>query len=141
MTEFKTQTGRIAAPACRVFEVLSDWNQLGKIKKKISESQLRGFEFDADSCRFVVDSYGVGEIVVRISERIPCGVIKIKPEKSPIDFNALVSIEEENSEACLLTISLEAELPFMLKNILSPSIQKGMDRILDLLTEYSYLKP
>ncbi|MFA5470221.1 MAG: hypothetical protein WC230_05905, partial [Bacteroidales bacterium] len=86
----------------------------------------------------VVDSYGVGEIVVRIAERVPCTAIKIKADKSPIDFNAIVSIEEENPEASLLTINLEADLPFMLKNILSPSIQKGMDRILDLLTDYSY---
>ncbi|HOD26776.1 MAG: SRPBCC family protein [Bacteroidales bacterium] len=138
MTEFKTQTGRIAAPACRVFEVLSDWNQLEKIKEKIPESKLRGLEFDADSCRFVIDSYGVGEIALCISERNPCSAIKIKAEQSPIDFNAVISIEEENPEACLLTIGLEAALPFMLKHILSPSIQTGLDKILNLLTEYSY---
>ncbi len=138
MTEFKTQSARIEAPACRVFEVLCDWNQLEKFREKISESQLRGFDFDADSCRFVVDSYGVGEIVLRVSERIPCSEIKIKAERSPIGFTALIGIEEESPEACLLTISLEADLPFMLKHILSPSIQSGLDKILDLLTGYSY---
>ncbi len=138
MTKFTTQAGRVASPACRVYEVLSDWNQLHKIKNKISENKIRGFEFDADSCRFVIDSYGLGEVVVRISDRSPCSEIIIKPDKSPIDFVAAILIEEESPQTCLLTISLEADLPLMLKKILSPSVQKGIDRLLDLLTEYSY---
>ena len=80
MTEFVSEVKTIPFNEDRIFNMLSDLSNLGKVQDRIPQDKIQDFEFDKDSCSFSVAP--VGKITFQIVEREPNKTIKfttIKP--------------------------------------------------------------
>ena len=61
MTEFVSEVKTIPFNEDRIFNMLSDLSNLGKVQDRIPQDKIQDFEFDKDSCSFSVAP--VGKIV------------------------------------------------------------------------------
>ncbi len=67
MTEFVSEVKTIPFNEDRIFNMLSDLSNLGKVQDRIPQDKIQDFEFDKDSCSFSVAP--VGKITFQIVER------------------------------------------------------------------------
>lgn len=136
MTDFVSSVKVIDSPINAVFDTLSDWSRLESIKDKLPQDKVKHFECDSHSCRFQVDM--AGEIAVRIVEREPFKTIKMESEKSPIVFTAWIQLKEKDMTSCYVKLTLRADIPFMLKGMLSKPLEQGIEKAAEALASYSY---
>ena len=54
MTEFVSEVKTIPFNEDRIFNMLSDLSNLGKVQDRIPQDKIQDFEFDKDSCSFSV---------------------------------------------------------------------------------------
>ena len=64
MTEFVSEVKTIPFNEDRIFNMLSDLSNLGKVQDRIPQDKIQDFEFDKDSCSFSVAP--VGKITFQI---------------------------------------------------------------------------
>ena len=82
MTEFVSEVKTIPFNEDRIFNMLSDLSNLGKVQDRIPQDKIQDFEFDKDSCSFSVAP--VGKITFQIVEREPNKTIKFTTTNSPV---------------------------------------------------------
>ncbi|MBQ7945535.1 MAG: SRPBCC family protein [Bacteroidales bacterium] len=138
MNEFVSPVKIVPHPAQNVYDKLADWNNLSQVAPLLPSDKVEEFSFDADSCRFKVNAMGVGRIALRIIDREPFKTIKIASEESPISFTMWIQIKEKDSESCYIKLTLRADIPFMLKGMVSKPLQEGMEKIADVLSRLPY---
>lgn len=136
MTEFTSEIISIPHSQERVFNVLSDLNNLGKFQKDLSGLPIKDLTFDKDSCRFSAD--GVGKIAIRIVEREPFKTIKLVSESSPVDFTGWIQLVEAESGDTLLKLTLRADIPLFLKPMVSKPLEKGINKAAEALAAIPY---
>ena len=69
MTSFESPVKTIPAAIETVFDTLSDFSNLERLRDKIPEDKVQNFNCDPDNCRFTISP--AGNIAVRIVEREP----------------------------------------------------------------------
>jgi len=138
MTDFVSQIKIVPSSQHAVFDTLSDLNHLNKIESLIPSEKIRDISYDRDTVSFRVDMPGVGEMSLRIVEREPDNTIKMVTDKSPIPFTFWVQLKEKDSVSSFLKLTLRADLPFMLKGMLSKPLQEGIDKLADGLAAWTY---
>lgn len=138
MNEFVSPIKYINAPAQDVYVKLSDWNNLAQVAPLLPSDKVQDFQYDADSCSFQVNAMGVGKIALRIIDREPFKTIKISSEASPIAFTLWIQIKEKDEASCYIKLTLRADIPFMLKAMVSKPLQDGMDKIAETLAHLPY---
>lgn len=138
MNEFVSPIKCIARPAQDVYLKLSDWNNLSQVESLLPADKVQDFCYDADACSFNVQAMGVGRIALRIIEREPFKTIKIASESSPVAFTLWIQIKEKDADSCYIKLTLRADIPFMLKGMISKPLQEGMDKIAETLAALPY---
>ncbi|HKL92988.1 MAG TPA: hypothetical protein VJ871_06875 [Bacteroidales bacterium] len=136
MTEFTSEVQTIHYSAERVFERLSDLNQLDQLKASLPADKVSNFSCDRDSCQFNVSP--VGQISVRVIEREPFKTIKLTSEKSPISFTAWVQLKALAPDDTRLKLTMRADIPFMLKGMVQKPLQEGIQKAAEFLAGISY---
>ena len=132
-----------------VFAKLSNLKNLEQFvsAEKIEELKQNGvntsgfnvedFVASEDRCSFKISP--LGHIGVEIVEREPFKTIKFQGEKSvpfPVTFWVQLAAIGENS--CKIKLTLHAELSMMVKMMVGSYLEKGMDKVADLLTTIDY---
>ena len=99
--------------------------------------QLEDFEATEDRCSFKISP--VGNVGIEIIEREPFGTIKFQGEKSvpfPVTFWVQLAPVSENS--CKVRLTLHAELNMMIKMMVGGYLEKGIDKLAEMLTTLDY---
>ncbi len=96
----------------------------------LPEDKKAGVEADMDTIKASVSGFN---IAVQIVERVAYSKIVMKSIDSPFDFTAsfyfdAVANESQKTE---FYIEVEAEMNFMMKMMLKPKIQEGLDRLVE----------
>ncbi len=133
MTEFVSQTKVVPATQEAVFNKLSDWSQLESLSSMLPQDKVSDVHSDSDSVRFKPNLPGVGEMAVRIIEREPCKTIKIASEQSPVSFTAWLQLKEKDATSSYARITVRAEIPFLLKGMITKPLQEAIDKMADAL--------
>jgi len=136
MTDFTSDITPIPHSQDRVFKVLSDLNNIGKFQKNVEGLPIKDLTFDTDSCRFTVD--GVGKIALRIVEREPNKTIKLTSETSPVPFTCWIQLVEAGPNDTHLKLTLRADIPFLLKPMISKPLEKGIKKTAEALAAIPY---
>ena len=100
---------------------------------------LEDFVASEDRCSFKVNP--IGHVGIEIVEREPFKTIKFQGEKSvpfPVTFWVQLAVAEENS--CKIKLTLHAELGMMIKIMVNSYLEKGIDKLADLLSTVDYSK-
>ena len=127
MSDFISEIKTIPYNETKVFETLSNMENLGKIKDKLSYKDTKITDFDKDSCSFDVSP--IGSIKFRIIEREPNKTIKFQAEGTPIGVNMWIQLIGATPEETKMKLTIRAELNAFLKPMLTKPLEEGVEKI------------
>jgi hypothetical protein len=136
MTEFTSEIKTIPHNQQTVYEVLSDMENLEKIKDQIPADKIQDFTFDKDSCSFSVSP--IGKLKISIIDREPLKTIKFAADHAPIDVNMWIQLVPGTENETKMKLTVKADLNLFLKPVLSKPLQEGIDKVAAILTAIPY---
>ena len=132
-----------------VFTKLSDLKNLEQFvsAEKIEEIKnksgskgdfkLEDFVATEDRCSFKINP--VGNVGIEIVERDPFKTIKFQGEKSvPFPVTFWVQLAPVTDSSCKIRLTLHAEMNPMIKMMVNSYLEKGVEKLADLLTGINY---
>lgn len=144
---------QVNAPVERVYATLSDLNNLRPLieraqtdetlKEKMREA---GQENALDSLKDVtltsdtleIPAPMVGTISLRIIEREENKCIKFVTDKSPVNANLWIQVLPETESTSKLKLTIDADIPFMLKSMVGSKIREGIEKVADAIAMIQY---
>jgi hypothetical protein len=136
MTSFESSIKQIPYPQTAVYQSLSNLENLEKVRDRVPEDKIKDFSFDRDSVSINVDP--VGQISLRICEREEPKCIKFEAAQSPMPFNLWIQVLPVTETTSKMKLTLKADIPFMLKGMVSRPLQDGLEKIADALAQIPY---
>ena len=119
MTKFESNVKQIPYPVEDVYRNISDLSNLERVRDRIPQDKLQDFQFDSDSVQVSVSP--VGTIKLRICER---------------EENKCVKVDSTSSK---MKVTVKADIPFMLKGMVSGPLQDGVEKIADALSQIPFV--
>ena len=136
MSKFESSIKQIAYPQQSVYNMLSDLTNIERVKDKVPEDQLKDLTFDKDTISISVSP--VGQISMRIVERDEPKTIKFASENSPMSFNFWIQILPVNDTASKMKLTIDADIPFFAKGMVSGPLKEGIEKIAEALATIPY---
>ncbi|GHT62290.1 hypothetical protein FACS189451_06270 [Bacteroidia bacterium] len=136
MTEFTSEIKQLPYSEETIFEALSNLNNLEKVKDQIPQDKVQNFSFDRDSCTFNVSP--VGDVRFSIVEREPNKTIKFQADQLPVEVYLWIQLKEVDAQDTRMKLTVKANLNPFLKPMLSGPLQKGLDKVADVLAAVPY---
>ena len=131
MSKFESSIKQIAYPQQSVYNMLSDLTNIERVKDKVPEDKLQGLTFDKDTISVNVPP--VGAVSMRIIERDEPKTIKFASENSPMSFNFWIQILPVSDNSSKMKLTIDADIPFFAKGMVSKPLQEGIEKIADAL--------
>ena len=136
MSKFESSIKQINYPVEAVYRNISDLTNLERVRDRVPEDKLKDFQFDSDSVQVSVDPVGV--IKLRIIEREENKCVKFEAEQSPLPFNLWIQVLPVTAETSKMKVTVKADIPFMLKGMVSGPLQDGVEKIADALAQIPF---
>lgn len=121
--------------AAQVFGVLSDMNNIQRIKSKI-EGKVQDLQTTTDTCSFSVPPFGSASI--KVASREPNNTIVYESVNSPMAFKLWIQIKEVAPTQSAIRLTLKVDLNFMLKSMLGSKLEEGIDKVASALAKLPY---
>ena len=137
MTKFESNVKQIPYPVEDVYRNISDLSNLERVRDRIPQDKLQDFKFDSDSVQVSVSP--VGTIKLRICEREENKCVKFETEQSPLAFNLWMQVLPVDSASSKMKVTVKADIPFMLKGMVSGPLQDGVEKIADALSQIPFV--
>lgn len=137
MTKFESSVKQIPYPVEDVYRNISDLSNLERVRDRIPQDKLQDFQFDSDSVQVSVSP--VGTIKLRICEREENKCVKFETEQSPLAFNLWIQVLPVDSTSSKMKVTVKADIPFMLKGMVSGPLQDGVEKIADALSQIPFV--
>ncbi len=137
MAKFESSIKQVPYPQADVYRNISDLRNLEKVRERVPEDKLQSFSFDEDTVSVSVDP--VGQISLRIIEREEPKCVKFETTQSPMPFNLWIQVLPVTPETSKLKVTVKADIPFMLKGMISGPLQDGVEKIADALAMIPYV--
>jgi len=136
MAKFESSVKQVAASQQAVYNTISDLNNLERLRERLPQDKISDFSFDSDSLS--VSAPMVGQISLQIVDRDEPKCVKYGSTQSPIPFNVWIQVLSVDESTSKLKVTLDADIPFMLKAMVSGPLQQGVDKIAEVLTMIPY---
>ena len=133
---FESSIREIQAPQQAVYDMLSNLQNIEKVRDRIPEDKLKDFSFDNDSISINVAP--VGAIRMRIIEREEPKTIKFEAEQSPLPFNFWIQLLPVTDTSSKMKLTIKADINPFLKGMISKPLQEGLEKIADALMLIHY---
>jgi len=137
MTKFESSVKQIPYPVEDVYRNISDLSNLERVRDRVPEDKLNSFAFDSDSVSVNVSP--VGDLKLRIIEREENKCVKFETEQSPLPFNLWIQVLPVSDTESKMKVTVKADIPFMLKGMVSGPLQDGVEKIADALSQIPYV--
>ncbi|MCI9284837.1 MAG: SRPBCC family protein [Muribaculaceae bacterium] len=131
-------SGKAVVLGRTVDEVYAKVSDLGQYKEMVEQlpaeqrEQLAGVEFRGDALK--MDAPGVGEMVFKVTERVPGKKVVMNAEGSPIPLKIILDMVAEDEASTRLTPRVDIDIPAMLKPFLGNKIQQAADKFGEVFT-------
>ncbi len=130
----------INAPAQVVFDRLSNLNNLKELMARVPEDRIpadqrdmfNAVKVDADSITFPAGP--VGEITLRMAEKIEPKLIKLVGVGTPVDLSLSLDIDDVDESHSTGRVNVDVAIPAMLKPMVAGPLNK-------LVTQFAQLLP
>jgi hypothetical protein len=136
MTDFTSDTQQIPYRRQSIYNVLSNMENLAKLKDLIPGDKLKDFTFDRDSCSFSMSPLGPLRMV--IVDREEPQTLTLALEKAPVDARLRIELLPENANETPFRLIVSADLNPFIKPMVSKPLQEGINKIADLLAVIPY---
>lgn len=114
--------------------------KIEELKKKSGaggDFKLEDFVATEDRCSFKINP--VGKVGIEIVERDPFKTIKFQGEKSvPFPVTFWVQLVPLTENSCKIRLTLHAEMNPMIKMMVNSYLEKGIEKLADLLSGIDY---
>ena len=137
MTKFESSVKQIPYPIEDVYRNISDLSNLERVRDRVPQDKLQDFQFDSDSVQVSVSP--VGTIKLRICEREENKCVKFETEQSPMPFNLWIQVLPVTATESKMKVTVKADIPFMLKGMVSGPLQDGVEKIADALSQIPFV--
>ena len=137
MTKFESSIKQIPYPVEDVYRNISDLSNLERVRDRIPEDKVQDFAFDSDSVSVSVAP--VGQLKMRICEREENKCVKFEAVQSPLPFHVWVQVLPVTAETSKMKVTVQVDIPFMLKGMVSGPLQDGVEKIADALSQIPYV--
>ncbi|MBR6963123.1 MAG: SRPBCC family protein [Prevotella sp.] len=136
LSTFESSVKLIEAPQQKVYDMLSDLNNLEKAKDQMPSDKLKDLRFDRDSVSVSVAP--LGSLTLRVVEREEPKTIKFETANSPIPFNMWIQLLPASEESTKMKLTVKAELNPFIRGMVSGPIEQGLEKIAEALTMVQY---
>lgn len=136
MTTFESSIRQILFPQKKVYDMLSNLENIERVKNRIPEDKIKDLTFDNDSISVSVPP--AGNVRLRIVDREEPKCIKFGTESSPVPFNLWMQILPVTETSCKMKITIKAELNPFIKGMVQKPLQQGIEKIADVLQAINY---
>ena len=136
MTTFESQVKIIHYAQEAVYRNISDLNNLEKVRDLIPGDKIQEFTFDSDSVSVNVPP--VGTVAMRIAERDEPKCVKFEAQNSPLPFCLWIQVLPVDQTTSKMKVTVKADIPIMLKAMVSGPLQDGVDKVADALASLPY---
>ena len=135
MATFESSIRQIDYPQERVYALLSDMNNIDKVKDRIPEDKANGLTFDANSIGI---NTPMGAVKLVSVEREAPKCIKFETAESPLPFNFWIQILPVSETTSKMKLTIKAELNPFIKGMVSKPLTEGIEKIADALQAIHY---
>ena len=135
-SKFESSVREIKSPQQKVYDALSNLQNLEKIRDRLPEDKIQDFTFDNDSVSVNVPP--VGSISLQIIEREEPKTIKFESVNSPIAFNLWIQLLPLTEETCKMKLTIKAELNPFIKGMVAKPLQEGLEKMADVIQMIQY---
>ncbi len=136
MSKFESSIKQIPYPQQSVYDKISNLENLEKVRDRIPADKVQEFSFDKDSVSVNVSP--VGEIKLRIINREEPKCVKFETVQSPMTFNLWIQVLPVTETTSKMKVTVDADIPFMLKGMVSGPLKDGIEKIADALAMIPY---
>ncbi|UKK48309.1 SRPBCC family protein [Prevotella sp. E9-3] len=136
MATFESSIKQVPFAQQAVYAKLSNLSNLESVRDRVPNDKLQDFTFDNDSVSISVAP--VGKITLRICDREEPKCVKFETVESPLPFNLWIQILPVTAETSKMKVTVKADIPFMLKGMVSGPLQDGVEKIADALALIDY---
>ena len=136
LSTFESSVKLIEAPQQKVYDMLSDLNNLEKAKDQMPSDKLKDLRFDRDSVSVSVAP--LGSLTLRVVEREEPKTIKFETANSPIPFNMWIQLLPASDTSTKMKLTVKAELNPFIRGMVSGPIEQGLEKIAEALTMVQY---
>lgn len=135
--KYESKIHSAAASAEQIYKVLSNLNNLNRVKDLIPKDKVQELEISEDSVRMKVDGLGQ-KIAISIVDKIENDTIKFGAENIPMEMNFWIQLKEVTPNDTRIKLTLKADLPMMFKMMLDKKLQNGIDQAAEMLAKFPY---
>ena len=135
MSKFESKIKQVPYSQKSVFDMLSDLNNIERVRDRIPEDKIKDLEFDSDS---VSISSPMGPVTLRVVERDEPKCIKFETEKSPVPMNLWIQMLPTSETEAKLKVTISADLPFFMAAMAKKPLEEGVEKIAEALAMIPY---
>lgn len=135
--KYESKIESIPAPAAQVYPVLSNLNNLDRVKDMLPSDKVSELEISEDVIKMKVDGLGQ-KVAIRIVDKIENDTIKFGFDNVPMDVNFWIQLKEVSPTDTRVKLTVKADIPMFFRMMLEKKIQKGLDDAAIMLTQFPY---
>lgn len=137
MAKYTGKTTVVNQPAQALFDKFSNLQNLQERVESLPEdvkAKMGTVRFTEDS--FIIVTPQVGEVALKIKERIEPSKIVFCAEKSPVPLELSVNFKTIDENSTEVSTAIEVDVPMMLRPIIGPQLQKAADGFGETLSKF-----
>jgi len=134
MTKIESKIGKISNSDKRIFNYLSNFNNLENI---IPRDKVTNWKSTEDSCHFSMS--GIGDLGMRIIEKEANKLIKITGDSQvPLKFFFWIQLKQVAENDTRIKLTIKADLDPMMKIMSIKSMEKFVNMLVDELEKFPF---
>lgn len=135
--KYESKIGQVAAGDKAIFEVLSNLENLNKVRDLIPGDKVQELEISPDCIRMKVGGLAQ-KIAIRIVEKEEYKTIKFGADNIPMAVNVWIQLKQVADNDTRMRITLKADIPMMFRMMIDKKMQQGLDQAVDMLCQLPY---
>jgi hypothetical protein len=136
MTRFESSVKVIPYAQARVYEKVSNLENIESVKDKLPAEAIKNISFDAETVTFNVPP--VGTVKLQVVEREPYKLIKFETVSSPIHFYFWIQIVPTAEEECKVRLTTDVEVNPFMKGMIKKPLQEALEKMADMMAAIQY---
>ena len=136
LTTFESTIRQIMAPQQRVYDMLSNLENIEKVRDRLPADQIESISFDRDTVSISVAF--IGAVTMKVVDREEPKTIKFEAANSPVPFNLWIQLLPMTDDTCKMKLTIKAELNVFIKGMVQKPLQEGLERMADVLQNIPY---
>ena len=137
MEQINSSEKEITAPQRVVFDVLSNVDNLTRLKERIPEDQLKDIVIGEDSISY---KSPMGMVTLKLVEKEPNKTIKYSTVQSPLPFDMWVQLLPITGSQCKMRVTVGLNMNSFMMAMVKKPLTDAVEKIAGLLAQIPYSK-